>query len=49
MEKIEINKEFETIEELEKYCDMLRQKYIVMVIHSTDRKIDYIMSFGERK
>lgn len=48
MEKIELNKEFDTIQELEDYCDILRAKYIVMVIHSTGKRIDYIMSLGNR-
>ena len=39
MEKIELNKEFDTIQELEDYCDILREKYIVMDIHSTGKRL----------
>ena len=48
MEKININKEFNTIQELEDYCDELREKYIIMVIQSTGKTVDYILSAGKR-
>lgn len=53
MERIEVNKKFDSYEEMEKYTDELNKKYIIfmiahMSIGSAEYGIDYVLHCGER-
>lgn len=49
MKELKINKKFNTIEEMEKFEEELRQKYvIIMIIHKDKLQIENALYFAER-